>query len=124
MRTRNGNACYGPGASILVMNDMSQRLPIPVLASLTAALLAATGCGRVGLELKGELDTAVQSGGLGLNDTGLIDTSDTDNPNDTADTADTAGGSTSPAVYRSNNFEPEDWRDVMWRTRKSRRRGL
>ena len=66
-------------------------------------------------------DTAVQDDGLA--DTGLGDTSDTDT-NNPSDTADTAGGSSSPSVYRDVDLEPEDWRDVMWRTRKNRRRGF
>jgi hypothetical protein len=100
-------------------------LRIPALLSLSVAVLAATGCeGRLGLELKGEGDTAYQDSGVGPGDT---EDTDNNNPNDTGDSDDTAGGagnSTSPAVNRNTGFEGENWRDVMWRTRKSRRRGL
>lgn len=107
-------------------DTMSHKPQIPVLLSLSVALLVATGCDdRLGLELKGVGDTANQDSGVGPSDTGGPGGSDgTTDPNDTDDTAGNGGTSTSPATYRSNNFEPEDWRDIMWRTRKNRRRGL
>ena len=99
---------------------------IPALLSLSVAVLSVTGCeGRLGLELKGAGDTAYQDSGVGPGDSGGSDGND--NPNDTGDSDDTAGGagtSTSPAVNMNIGFEGENWRDVMWRTRKSRRRGL
>lgn len=103
---------------------MPNRLPAPKLLSVTVALLVATGCGgRLGLDIKEEVDTAVQNDGLGTTDTGFTG-SDSGDPNGAGDTGESGGGSTSPAVYRNNDFSVEDWRDVMWRTRKSRRRGL
>ena len=112
---------------------MSHRSHFQTLLPLAAVLFISAGCeGRLGLDLKGVTDTAFQDSGVGPSDTGIAggggDTNDTDDNTgggDTNDTNDSGGGSTSPAAMQSDmGFEVESWRDVMWRTRKSRRRGL
>ncbi|HCH62206.1 MAG: hypothetical protein CL927_14510 [Deltaproteobacteria bacterium] len=75
--------------------------------------------------MKGVGDTANQDSGVGPGDTGGPGGSDgTTGNGDTGDTVDSGGSSTSPNVNQNMEFEAESWRDIMWRTRKSRRSGF
>ena len=117
------SVCYGHSTPLTVNKTMLRVPPShSSLLVLAVALFASTGCeGRLGLDLKGNLDTAHQDSGVGPgnpNDTGG-NGGGTGGPNDTGESG---GGSTSAAVNRNIDFEAENWRDVMWRTRKARRR--